>query len=102
MNTEKPNNQSKNTVNMEGLKPFTREELAKYNGLDGMPSYVAVDGLVHDMGDSLLWKDGKHFGNIAGRELTLNYKSCHAGRPRIDEFPVIGYVVSSQAENTEP
>lgn len=92
MNTESPNNNNENNGHIQ-LIPFTLEELQKYNGQDGMPAYVSVDGLVHDVSDSNLWGDGVHFGNIAGRELTLKYKSCHTGRPRIDEFPVIGYIV---------
>jgi predicted heme/steroid binding protein len=42
------------------LKEFTREELAKYNGKEGQPVYVAYDGKVYDVSESKLWKTGAH------------------------------------------
>lgn len=60
-------------------KVFNREELAKYNGQDGQPAYVAVDGVVYDVTNYPLWKDGKHNGNTAGVDLTsvIKEKSPH-------------------------
>lgn len=41
-------------------RTFTAEELKKYNGRDGMPAYVAVDGIVYDLTNSKYWKTGTH------------------------------------------
>ena len=41
-------------------KTFTAEELKKYNGKDGMPVYVAVDGIVYNLSGSKYWKSGQH------------------------------------------
>jgi predicted heme/steroid binding protein len=71
------------------IKEYTLEELAKYNGKNGK-SYVAYQGLVYDVSNSYLWKDGIHKGHKAGKDLTeeLN-KSSH--RPEIIKgFPVVG------------
>lgn len=85
-------NEQNNNEQIE-LRPFTLPELAVFNGKDGMPVYVSVNGDVYDLTNSNLWGDGEHFGNIAGRELTINYKGCHAGRPRLDAFPIVGYII---------
>lgn len=49
---------------------FNQTELAKYNGQDGQPAYVAVDGVVYDVTGVAAWAGGKHHGNLAGQELT--------------------------------
>ena len=45
---------------------FNQTELAKYNGQDGQPAYVAVDGVVYDVTGVAAWAGGKHHGNLAG------------------------------------
>lgn len=51
-------------------KTFTREELAKFNGQNGQPAYVAISGTVYDVSNKAAWKGGKHHGNEAGQDLT--------------------------------
>ena len=48
-------------------KTFTREELAKFNGQNGQPAYVAISGTVYDVSNKAAWKGGKHHGNEAGQ-----------------------------------
>ena len=38
-----------------GTRAFTLEELAKYNGKDGNPAYVAVNGIVYDVTNNAAW-----------------------------------------------
>lgn len=75
------------------LRPFTLAELSEYNGQDGKPVYVAMDGVVYNLTDSKLWSDAEHFGMTPGQDLTINYKACHVGRPRLEMFPVVGFLV---------
>jgi hypothetical protein len=35
---------------------FTLEELATYNGQNGQPAYIAVEGVVYDVSNSSRWK----------------------------------------------
>ncbi|NLX83274.1 MAG: hypothetical protein GXZ04_05610 [Clostridiales bacterium] len=53
---------------------LTIEQLAHFNGEDGMRAFVAVDGIIYDMTDSPAWKDGEHNGNLAGKDLTKEIK----------------------------
>jgi len=68
-------------------KVFTLEELSKYNGKDGNPSYVAVDGVVYDL--TKVFKNGAHFGHLAGEELTEGFYKKHV-KSQITKYPVMG------------
>lgn len=56
------------------LQEFTLEELAKYDGTNGKPAYIAVNGLVYDVTNAKAWKEGGHKPwsdkRAAGRDLT--------------------------------
>ena len=62
-------------VTLEGQLELTLEELAKYNGKDGQPAYIAVDGIIYDVTDSRAWKNGMHNGFEAGKDLTEEIKT---------------------------
>jgi predicted heme/steroid binding protein len=68
-------------------KTFTKEELSKYDGQNGNPPYVAVDGIVYDMSD--VFKNGSHYQHIAGQELTNEFYLRHA-KNEITKYPVVG------------
>jgi predicted heme/steroid binding protein/uncharacterized membrane protein len=53
------------------MKQYTRKELEKYNGKDGQPAYIAVEGKVYDVSESNRWNGGKHMNrHHAGKDLT--------------------------------
>ena len=60
-------------------KEFTLEELSTYNGLNGKPEYVAINGTVYDMGEISAWRGGTHFGLYAGKDLSVEFMECHEG-----------------------
>jgi len=59
---------------------FTKEQLAQFTGLNGRPAYVAVNGVVYDVTNNAAWSLATHFGLSAGRDLTAEFASCHAGQ----------------------
>ncbi|MGE5705080.1 MAG: cytochrome b5 domain-containing protein [Clostridia bacterium] len=59
---------------------FTREQLSRFNGRDGNPAYVAVNGIVYDVTNNAAWSAATHFGLSAGQDLTKEFASCHAGQ----------------------
>ena len=65
-------------------------ELAKYNGQNGNPAYVAVDGIVYDVINAKSWKNGTHQGLSAGQDLTQAIKSSSHGKSVLSELPVVG------------
>ena len=57
------------------LENFTLVELSKYNGVEGNPAYIAVDGIVYDVTNIPQWKNGQHNGFEAGKDLTEEIKN---------------------------
>ena len=91
MSDEASDGNSMNDEDTAELKVFTLEELSAYNGLDGSPAYVAVDGVVYDFTNLGAWRNGKHNGFTAGRDLTdeiLNV-SPH-GVKNLEGVPIVG------------
>lgn len=79
----------------EEMRTFTLEELSQYNGKDGQPAYVAVDGVVYDVTNVEAWKDGEHkMGLTAGNELTeeITNQSPH-GIQVLEGLPIVGEFV---------
>jgi len=72
---------------------LTLEELAAYNGKDGKPAYVAVDGVIYDVTNIPQWKNGQHNGFEAGQDLTAAIKeqSPH-GVSKLQNVPVAGKI----------
>jgi predicted heme/steroid binding protein len=68
-------------------KVFTKEELAKYDGLNGRPAYAAIDGVVYDL--SVVFRNGKHKGHEAGIESTNAFYSEHM-KEILSKYPVVG------------
>lgn len=86
--SQKENNQeNQKEENQSSLRIFTLEELAQYNGKNGKPAYVAVDGIVYDV--SSVFVEGKHYSHYAGQELTDSFYSRHA-KSAITKYPVVG------------
>jgi predicted heme/steroid binding protein len=79
----------------ESVKTFTLEELAEFDGEDGQPAYVAVDGVVYDVTGSGDWPAGKHspcnLDASAGKDLSEILKQAPpAMRGYIEARPVVG------------
>ena len=70
---------------------LTVDELSQYNGKDGNPAYIAVDGVIYDVTDVPQWKDGEHNGFSAGNDLTEEIKNVSPhGVSKLQGLPVVG------------
>lgn len=79
-------------------RTFTPAELAEFNGKDGKPAYVAVDGVVYDVSASRSWVDGEHtrcnLGAMAGKDLSAEIQQAPANmRALLERMPVVGKLV---------
>ncbi|MCX7746563.1 MAG: hypothetical protein N2645_06705 [Clostridia bacterium] len=83
-------------------KTFTKEELAKYNGKDGRPCYVALNGVVYDITNVKGWKNGGHgHGILAGKDWTAAFeKFAPKGHKKPDflkKLTVVGIYVGEKS-----
>jgi len=72
------------------MRVFTKEELRKYDGVDGL-AYVAYKGKVYDVSQSFHWKRGIHqVTHQAGCDMTEALTQAPHGPDMLDKFPIVG------------
>lgn len=85
---------NKKDTDIAGQKEFTIDDLKSYDGQNGNPAYVAVNGVVYDVTDSGLWKNGLHSQcsdkTYAGTDLTDLINSSPHGVAIMKKMPVVG------------
>jgi predicted heme/steroid binding protein len=70
---------------------FTGEELGRYTGRDGAPTFGSCKGRVHDVSGSFLWKDGRHQAiDDAGGDLSGSLDDAPHGADVLERFPMVG------------
>ena len=73
---------------------LTLEELAEYDGKDGNPAYIAVDGVIYDVTDVSFWRGGEHNGLFPpARSYRCNQKSSTRSASSLRGVPVVGELV---------
>jgi predicted heme/steroid binding protein len=71
-------------------KVFTLSELGQYDGNNGQPAYVAVDGVVYDVTNAKGWNSGSHQGYSAGKDLTQEILKAPHGTQILSSLPIVG------------
>lgn len=77
----------------EGLKVYTRSQLALRNGQDRPEIWVAYLGQIYDVSASRLWRNGKHYEHWAGQDLTDELKDAPHTEKVFDKFEVVGRLI---------
>jgi len=87
--TPQVTNENNTTVAAKG--DLTLEQLKKYDGQNGNPAYVAVDGTIYDVTNAKGWNNGKHKNGIsAGKDLTKEINSAPHGKSVLENLTVVG------------
>ena len=74
-------------------RKFSLEELAKFDGPDGKPAYLAYQGKVYDVSASSMFENGDHLGaHQAGADLTEAMAEAPHGEEVLDVFAPIGII----------
>ena len=71
---------------------LTLQELEQYDGRDGSPAYVAVNGFIYDISPIPQWAHGVHFGVSAGRDVTERVNLCH-GSTILKRLKIVGRII---------
>ena len=86
-----------------GRGEFTPGDLEHFDGREGRPALVAVQGRVHDLAGSAKWAGGSHFQrHAAGNDLTAALGQAPHGEEKLSAFPVVGTLVSSADDRPAP
>ena len=72
------------------LTVYTKNQLALRNGQDKPEIWVAYKGVIYDVSESRLWKDGKHYEHWAGQDLTDELKDAPHTAAVFERFKAIG------------
>lgn len=72
------------------LPIYTKSQLALRNGQDKPEVWVAFKGLIYDVSESRLWKNGKHYEHWAGQDLTSELADAPHTASVFEKFSVVG------------
>ena len=75
---------------MDELTEYTKAQLALRNGQDRPEIWVALRGIIYDVGRSRLWRNGKHYEHWAGQDLTDELKDAPHTEFVFDKFTPVG------------
>lgn len=72
------------------MKVFDKEELEKFDGIDGRPAYVAYLGKVYDLTGIPESEHGDHYGHSFGMDLTVEMDDAPHDDNLVLVMPVVG------------
>ena len=78
---------------MTELPEYTRSQLALRNGQDKPEIWIAYQGIIYDVTESRLWRNGKHYEHWAGQDLTPELAFAPHSQSVFEKFTAIGVLV---------
>ena len=78
---------------MDELPEYSKSYLALRNGQDKAQIWIAFKGIIYDVTESRLWKNGKHCEHWAGQDLTDELKDAPHSDQVFAKFEVVGRLV---------
>jgi predicted heme/steroid binding protein/uncharacterized membrane protein len=84
------------------MKEFDADELAKFNGEDGQPTYIAYGGKVYDVSESKLWRKGQHMNrHRSGEDLTHDMQAAPHEADVLERYPQVGTLKQVEVEERQ-
>lgn len=74
------------------MNNYTLQQLALRNGQDKEDIWVAFEGIIYDVTNSKLWKEGKHYEHWAGQDLTDELPDAPHDSKVFKKLPVVGKI----------
>ena len=76
------------------METYTAAQLALRNGQDKPEIWVAFNGIIYDMTNSKLWRNGKHYEHWAGQDLTKELADAPHSERVFERMRVVGKLIS--------
>jgi predicted heme/steroid binding protein/uncharacterized membrane protein len=78
------------------------EELARKDGKEGRPVYIAYKDKVYDVSQSSLWKTGSHMRrHSSGKDLTVDMGGAPHGPEVLERYPQVGIIMHKSVHEIE-
>ncbi len=74
----------------DALPEYTAQQLALRNGQDKPSIWIAFQGIIYDVTESKLWRNGKHYEHWAGQDLTPELKDAPHTASVFSKFTAVG------------
>ncbi len=74
----------------DNLQEFSLNQLSLRNGQDKPEIWIAFKGIIYNVTESRLWKNGKHYEHWAGQDLTSELKDAPHSELVFGKFPIVG------------
>ena len=82
---------------------LTPEQLSSFDGKEGRPAYISYKGIIYDITNSRLWKNGQHMmKHHAGTDLSEMLKLAPHGDDKVLAMPQVGMCVESDRKPERP
>jgi len=82
---------------------LTLEELHNFDGKEGRPAYIALNGNIYDVTESRLWKDGSHARkHLAGNDLSDALKIAPHSEEKVLAMRHIGKLIVGGTKAVRP
>lgn len=72
------------------MKVYSKQQLALRNGQDKPEIWVAYLGVIYDVTESRMWRNGKHYEHWAGQDLTEEFEDAPHNTRVFEKFTAIG------------
>ncbi|WKV13725.1 cytochrome b5 domain-containing protein [Marivirga harenae] len=72
------------------MKKYSPQQLALRNGQDRDEIWIAYQGIIYDVTNSRLWKNGTHYEHWSGQDLTDELKDAPHTDKVFETLRVIG------------
>lgn len=72
------------------MEEYSRNQLALRNGQDREEIWVAYKGMIYNVTNSRLWRNGKHYEHWAGQDLTAELADAPHTNKVFERFEVVG------------
>ena len=75
------------------MKKYSPQQLALRNGQDREEIWIAYRGIIYDVTNSKLWKNGTHYEHWSGQDLTDELKDAPHTAIVFERLQVVGELV---------
>jgi predicted heme/steroid binding protein len=75
------------------MKKYSPQQLALRNGQDREEIWIAFKGIIYDVTNSKLWKNGTHYEHWSGQDLTDELKDAPHTAIVFERLQVVGELV---------